>query len=125
MSCVFTICQTVYSIKSRCVHQNVCQITGIIQITRNRRIPVVCNECLFRWNPLSRIECAPLYYYNSLCATQLCHSRPMFAFRVPRISRVSPWLMVKMRSITPAGLVSQNCDAGNKWVHFAVPIPPS
>lgn len=106
MSRVFTICQTVYSIKSRCVHQNVRQITRIIRVMRNRRIPVVRNERLFRWNPLSRIECASLYYYNSLCATQLCRSRPMFAFRVPRISRVFPWLMVKMRSITPAGLVS-------------------
>lgn len=51
MSPVFTICQTVYSIKSGCVHQNVRQITGIIRITRNRRIPAVRNECLFRWDP--------------------------------------------------------------------------
>lgn len=29
-----------------------------------------------------------------------------------------------MRNIGPAGLVPQNCDTGNKWIHFDVsPLP--
>ena len=44
-----------------------------------------------------------LYYYNSL-----------------RVSRISRARSVKMRNIGHAGLVPQNCDMGNKWIHFDV-----